>query len=86
MNYLVAAIHKIKPDAQFLFTDEDYSTIQWVELEGTAPTKAQINAAIAEIKAEEEAAQTAKSAAAASATAKLEAIGLTAAEIAALRG
>lgn len=86
MNYLVAAIHRLKPTAQFTFQEDDYSTIEWVELDGTAPTQAQINTAIAQIKAEEEAAQTAKSAAAASATAKLEAIGLTAAEIAALRG
>jgi hypothetical protein len=86
MNYLVAAIHKLKPTAQFTFQKDDYSTIEWIELDGTAPTKAQINAAIAEIKSEEEAAQSAKSATAASATAKLEAIGLTAAEIAALRG
>lgn len=86
MNYLVAAIHKLKPNAQFTFQGDDYSTIEWVELDGSAPTKAQINAAIAEIKAEEEAAENAKLAAAASAVSKLEAIGLTADEIAALRG
>jgi hypothetical protein len=53
MNYLVAAIHKLKPNAQFSFTQDDYSTIKWVELEGTAPTQAQVDKVIAEIKAEE---------------------------------
>jgi hypothetical protein len=86
MNYLVAAIHKLKPTAQFTFQEDDYSTIEWIELEGEAPTLAQINAAKAEVIAEQNAIETAKATAAASAVAKLEAIGLTAEEIAALRG
>ena len=52
---LVAAIHRLKPNAQFTFKGEDYSTVDWIELEGTAPTQAEIDAALAEIKAEEEA-------------------------------
>ena len=52
---LVAAIHRLKPNAQFTFKGEDYSTVEWIELEGAAPTQAEIDAALAEIKAEEEA-------------------------------
>lgn len=58
-----------------------------IELTDEEVAEMEAEAAIAEQKrAEEEAAQTAKAAAAASAVAKLEAIGLTADEIAALRG
>jgi hypothetical protein len=53
MSYLVKAINKLKPTAQFSFTDEDYSTIKWDILEGDAPTQAEIDAAIEQIKANE---------------------------------
>jgi hypothetical protein len=85
-DYLSAAILSLRPGSEFSFTDNDYSTIEWHTLEGVAPTKAQIDAEIEKIKAAEIAAENAKAAAAASAVTKLEAIGLTAEEIAALRG
>jgi hypothetical protein len=53
MNYLVKAIHKLKPTAQFSFIDDDYSTIKWDVLEGDAPTKKQIDDAIKAVKADE---------------------------------
>jgi hypothetical protein len=53
MSYLVKAINKLKPTAQFSFTDEDYSTIKWDILEGDAPTQAEIDAAIEQVKADE---------------------------------
>jgi hypothetical protein len=53
MSYLVKAIHKLKPTAQFSFTDDDYSTIKWDVLEGDAPTKKQIDDAIKAVKADE---------------------------------
>lgn len=81
MNYLVAAIHRLKPNAQFSFTEDDYSTIEWINLDGTAPTQAQIDKAIADIKAEE--ADKANANAAAKA-ALLERLGLTAEEAALL--
>ncbi len=60
---------------------------QIIELTDEEVAEMEAAAAIAEAKRqEEETAQAAKSAAAASAVAKLEAIGLTADEIAALRG
>jgi len=53
MSYLVKAIKKLKPNAEFSFSDDDYSTIKWDVLEGDAPTQAEIDAAIEQIKADE---------------------------------
>jgi len=53
MSYLVKAIKKLKPNAEFSFTDGDYSTIKWDILDGEAPTKAELEIAIKEVKAEE---------------------------------
>ena len=53
MNYLVKAIKRLNPTAEFSFIDDDYSTIQWDVLEGNAPTQKQIDDAIKLIKAEE---------------------------------
>jgi hypothetical protein len=85
MSYLIKAINNLRPSSEFSFTDNDYSTIQWHVLEGTAPTKKQVEDEIAKIKAAELAEEAAKVAAASSAIAKLEALGLTAEEIAAIR-
>ena len=52
-NHLVKAIRQFKPTAEFSFTDDDYSTIKWDVLEGTAPTLDEINSAIEKIKIEE---------------------------------
>jgi hypothetical protein len=53
MNYLVKAIKKLKPNAEFSFTDNDYSTIKWDVLEGDAPTQAEVDDAIEQVKADE---------------------------------
>ena len=65
-DYLVKAIRKLKPNSEFSFTDDDYSTIKWDVLEGDAPTKKEIDDAIKAIKAFE------KTDAANKATAKTE--------------
>lgn len=73
-NYLVLAIKFLKPNAEFIITDDDYSTIVWHVLEGDAPTEKEVNDAIKAVKAEE--IKTAK----ANATAKsalLEKLGIT---------
>ena len=57
---LVKAIKKLRPEAEFSFTDEDYSTVVWDLLEGEAPTIAQIDQAIIEIKTQEIAETSAK--------------------------
>ena len=53
MNYLAKAIRLLKPNAEFSFTNNDYSTIKWDVLEGNAPTQSEINAAIEQVKADE---------------------------------
>jgi len=77
MDYLVEAIRKLKPNAEFAFSDNDYSTIEWVVLEGKAPTQAEINAAIEQVKADKIQADIDKAAAKA---ALLERLGITADE------
>jgi len=49
---LVAAIRLLKPNAEFSFTDNDYSTIKWDVLDGEAPTQTEIDAAIKKVKAD----------------------------------
>lgn len=83
---IIAGIKRLHPEAEFVFNDNDYSTIRWDVLDGTAPTLKQIEAAWNQVIAEQEAGKLAKQTASSSAVAKLEAIGLTAEEIAALRG
>jgi hypothetical protein len=53
MHYLVKAIQKLKPTAEFSITNNDYSTIKWDVLDGAAPTENEIDAAIKEVKADE---------------------------------
>lgn len=53
MSYLSKAIRLLKPTAEFSYLEQDYSTVKWDVLEGQAPTKAEIDAAIKQIKAEE---------------------------------
>jgi hypothetical protein len=83
-EYLVKAIFKLKPNSQFSFTDNDYSTIKWDVLDGNAPTQSEIDAAIEQVKANEIAEADAKAAIRTSAMEKLSALGLTTEEIAAL--
>ena len=84
MDYLTKAIRNLRPLAQFSFTNNDYATIKWDVLEGDAPTQAEIDAAIKQIKADEITAKAKAEADKASATAKLEALGLTADDLKAL--
>ena len=84
MSYLVKAIHKLKPTAQFSFSNDDYSTIKWDVLEGTAPTQKEIDDAIEQVKADELAEAEAKAQAKAVAEGKLTALGLTTEDLKAL--
>jgi hypothetical protein len=76
-DYLSKAIHKLKPNSEFIYTDRDYSTINWINLEGDAPTQAEIDEAIEQVKADEIAEGKAK---AAQKAAILERLGITADE------
>jgi hypothetical protein len=74
MADLAKAIRKLKPTAEFSFTDDDYSTVKWDVLEGDAPTKKEIDDAMKALKAAE------KTEASDKATAKaalLERLGIT---------
>jgi hypothetical protein len=84
MNYLSESIRKLRPNAEFSFTEDDYSTVKWNILVGDAPTQAEINVAIEQVKADEEQAELDKAAAKAAAEAKLAALGLTTDDLKAL--
>jgi hypothetical protein len=83
MNYLVKAIKLLKPNSEFSFTDDDYSTVKWDVLDGEAPTQLEIDAAIKTIKADEKAEAKAK---ATQRQAILDRIGLTADELQTILG
>lgn len=78
---LVAAIRLLKPNSQFSFTDNDYSTIKWDVLDGEAPTQLEIEAAIKKVKADK---VKAEAKAKADKEALLSKLGITAAEAALL--
>ena len=77
MDYLFKAIRKLKPTAEFSFSNNDYSTIKWDVLDGDAPTQAEIDAAIEQVKADEAQAEATK---AAEKVALLDRLGITEAE------
>jgi hypothetical protein len=52
-DYLTMAIRLLRPNAEFAFQNNDYTTINWIVLEGKAPTQAEIDAAIIKIQADE---------------------------------
>ena len=82
-NHLVLAIRKLRPNSEFSFTDNDYSTIKWDVLDGDAPTQKEIDAAIKQVKADEIAEAKAK---AIQRQAILDRIGLTSDELQTILG
>jgi hypothetical protein len=83
-SYIVKAIHSLKPNSEFSFIGEDYSEINWIVLEGDAPTKKEIDDAIKAVKIDEIEDAKAKAAAKIAAQAKLAALGLTVEDLQAL--
>ena len=53
MSYLIKAISNLKPNAEYVIHDGDYSNIEWHFIEGVAPTEADIEAEIQAIKSAE---------------------------------
>jgi hypothetical protein len=51
--YLFKALKNLCPDAEFSFTNEDYSSITWIKNDGIKPTQSQIDDEIKSIKANE---------------------------------
>ena len=86
MSYLAKAIKSLHPEAEFVFTEDDYSTINWIILNGEAPNKKQIDDEIKKIQLSEAKAEANKASAKVSAQAKLAALGLTADEVVAIVG
>lgn len=76
-DYLTKAIRKLKPESEFVYFDDDYSTIKWHILEGEAPKQAEIDAAIEQVKADEAQAEATN---AADKAALLDRLGITEAE------
>lgn len=81
---MIAAIRKLRPNAEFSFSETDYSTIKWDKLEGDAPTLKEIEQAIEDIKTQESIDKALKEAAKTAAQAKLAALGLTTDDLKAL--
>jgi hypothetical protein len=50
---IVKALVVLRPGAGYSLIEDDYSTIQWSVLEGTAPTLKEIKDAVAQIEIEE---------------------------------
>ena len=76
-DYLVKAIFNLKPNCEFKLENDDYSTIEWIAIEGKAPTKSQVDAEIERLTAADEAAVATKAEAKAELLARL---GITAEE------
>jgi hypothetical protein len=84
MSHLTKAIKALRPQAEFSFINDDYTTIIWDSLEGNPPTLNEINAAIEKIKADEIQATKDAEKAKLAAQSKLEALGLTSDDLRAL--
>jgi len=50
MDYFVKAIKKLHPEAEFSYSDDNYETVKFDFIEGSVPTRAEIDAAIEQIK------------------------------------
>lgn len=81
MDYLTRAILSLRQGSQFAIQNDDYATIVWYELEGTAPTAKEIEEEIKRLKAADVTAEADRAAAKA---ALLERLGITADEAALL--
>jgi len=53
MEYLAKAIKNLRPEAEFSYSADDYSTVQWDILDGNAPSQKQIDDEIKRIKTAE---------------------------------
>lgn len=81
---LEKAILKLRPNSEFRFENNDYATIEWFVLNGDAPTQAEIDDAIEQVKIDEVIEAEARAQAKAAAEAKLAALGLTTEDLKAL--
>ena len=52
MDDLVLAIRSLHPEAEFSYTNQDYSTVKWDILDGEPPTQKEIDEALKKVKAD----------------------------------
>jgi hypothetical protein len=83
-DYLARAIQLLRPNSEFSYIDNDYSTIKWDVLDGDAPTQSEIDEAIEQIKLNDVTQVQVKAQAKAIAEGKLAALGLTTDDLRAL--
>lgn len=81
---LCEVIRSLRPGAEFTFTNKDYSTIEWIKLDGEAPTQEEIDAEYLIFKAKVETEKEAADAKRSLAISKLEALGLDEGDLRAL--
>lgn len=53
MSDLTKAIRLLKPNSEFSYQNNDYSTIKWDVLDGEAPSQKEIDVALKKIEADE---------------------------------
>lgn len=75
------AIYSLRPNCEFTLKNHDYSTIEWIALEGDAPTAEEVETEMTKIEAQDAAQKAAEEAIRQSKIAKLLALGLTEEEI-----
>tara|TARA_R110000868_G_scaffold6517_1_gene36772 strand:- start:48 stop:317 length:270 start_codon:yes stop_codon:yes gene_type:complete len=84
--FLSQAISSLRPNSEFTFYGEDYSSVKWFKLEGEAPSFEEVEQEMQNQKILFETKQEQKEAAKISAKTKLQVLGLTDLEIKALLG
>ena len=52
-SYIMSALLELKPGAEWTVRGDNYSDLEWLDKSQTKPTEDEINAKIAELKAEE---------------------------------
>ena len=86
MTKLTDALNSLKPTSQWKIIGDDYAVIEWLSLDGIAPTQKEIDDEIKRLVSANAKAEADKVAVKQSAQAKLAALGLTADEVAAIVG
>ena len=86
LQHIVKAIKKLHPEAEFVIHEDDLESIEWHVIDGDAPTKAAILAAVATVEEDQANAIAQSVADKASAIAKLSSLGLTEDEAKAIIG
>lgn len=86
MSKLTDALNSLKPTSQWKIIGDDYDNIEWLSLDGIAPTKKEIDDEIKRMVSANAKAETDKAEAKQSAQTKLATLGLTPDEVTAIIG